>query len=61
MLQLRPDAAKNKLTHIFLKRTGFHGSVEDIALGITTMEISFEPTGNENAILCYEPTSPWVR
>ena len=28
MLQLRPDAAKNKLRHIFIKRTGFHGSLK---------------------------------
>ena len=41
MLQLRPDVAKNKLTQIFIKRTGSHGSLEDIHSGITTMEISF--------------------
>ena len=41
MLQLRLDAAKNKLTHIFIKRTGFHGSLEDLPSGITAMEISF--------------------
>ena len=51
----------NKLTHIFIKRTWFHCPLEDIPSGITTMEISFSPTGSENAILCYEPTSPWVR
>ena len=28
MLQPRPDAAKNKSTHIFIKRTGFHGSLK---------------------------------
>ena len=34
MLQLRPGAAKNKLTHIFIKRKGFLGSLEDIHSGI---------------------------
>ena len=61
MLQPRLHAAKNKSVHIFIKRTGFHGSLEDVPSGITTMEISVSPIGIENAILCYEPTSPWVR
>ena len=41
MLQLIPDAAKNKLTHIFIERTGFHGSLENIYSGCTSMEINF--------------------
>ena len=44
MLQLRADAAKNKLTHIFIKKkkkTGFRSSLEDIHSGSKTMEISF--------------------
>ena len=45
MLQLRDDAAKNKLTHIFIKKkkkkTGFRSSLEDIHSGSKTMEISF--------------------
>lgn len=65
MLQPRPDAAKNKSAHIFMKRTGFHGSLEDVPSGISTLEISLNlqevkmpfsavnppPTGSDDAEL----------
>ena len=46
MLQLRPDAAKNKLTHIFIKGTEFHYSGR----------YSFRDYNNGNQFLTYRKT-----
>ena len=57
MLLQRPDAAKKKSTHIFIKRTGFHGSLEDVPSEIT-LETSFNLLEGITRFSAMSPPSP---